>query len=112
MRAHRVLYPAAEALGARATTGESAQDAYDAARDLQEAVRRAAPVSAACRPLAGALARAAAGRVLQTEGIDRPSASDRAAGLRAAASGADGRGPRGGRVPRARGRRPDRAGCP
>ena len=86
VRAHRVLYPAAEALGARATTGESAQDAYDAARDLEEAVRRAAPVSAACRPLAGALARAAAGRVLQTEGIDRPSASDRAAGLRAAAA--------------------------
>ena len=82
--ARRSLFPAAEAAAARASDADSVQGAYDAARDLQEAVRRAAPVSAGCRPLRIALGRYAAGRVLQMEGVDRPSASDRAAGRRAA----------------------------
>lgn len=84
MRAHRALHPAAEAAAARATGSEGWQRAYDAARDLQEAVRRAAPVSRPCRPLWIALARSAAGRVRQMEGIDRPSGADVRTGLRAA----------------------------
>lgn len=61
-----------------------AQDAYEAARDLQELVRRAEPVSASCRPLLVALTRYGRGRVLQLEGIDRPSPGDEASGRRAA----------------------------
>ena len=83
--ARRSLYPAAERAAARASDADSVQGAYDAARDLQEAVRRAGPVSGGCRPLQVALGRYAAGRVLQMEGVDRPSASDRAAGRRTAA---------------------------
>ena len=84
VRAHRSLYPAAELAAGRASGPSAVQDAYDAARDLQEAVRRAAPVSAECRPLLSALARYSAGRVRQMEGVDRPSPSDQASGRRAA----------------------------
>ncbi|MGE0029074.1 MAG: serine hydrolase [Thermoleophilia bacterium] len=83
-RASRTLYPAAERAAARASTPEGWQAAYGAARDLQEALRRAAPVSPGCAPLRVALDRYAAGRVLEMEGIDRPSAGDRAAGRRSA----------------------------
>jgi beta-lactamase class A len=84
VRAHRSLLPAAEAAAARATGPEGVQAAYDAARDLQEAVRRSAPVSRPCRALLSALGRYAAGRVRQMEGVDRPSAGDRVAGRRGA----------------------------
>lgn len=73
-------YPAAERASAAIGGPQGTQSAYDRARDLQEALRRSAPVGAACRPLAGALAAYAAGRVLQTEGIDRPSPGDVATG--------------------------------
>ncbi len=83
-RAARTLYPAAERAAARAASPDTWQASYDAARDLQEALRRAVPVTPACAPLRAALARYAAGRVLEMEGIDRPSAGDRAAGRRSA----------------------------
>ncbi|HET6692331.1 MAG TPA: hypothetical protein VFG74_15870, partial [Miltoncostaeaceae bacterium] len=83
-RAARTLYPAAERASAAASSPTGWQAAYDAARDLQEALRRAAPVSPRCAPLRAALDRYARGRVLQMEGIDRPSAGDHAAGRRAA----------------------------
>ena len=84
VRARTSLYPAAEVAAARATGSEGVQSAYGAARDLQEAVRASAPVSAACRPLQLALTRYSAARVLQMEGVDRPSAADQAAGRRRA----------------------------
>lgn len=84
VRAHRTAYPAAEAAARRASGPEGVQQAYDAARDVQEAVRAADTVSAPCRPLRAALARYAAGRVLQMEGVDRPSAADTARGGRVA----------------------------
>ncbi len=84
VRASASLYPAAEVAAARATGSEGVQSAYGAARDLREAVRASAPVSAACRPLQLALTRYSAARVLQMEGVDRPSAADRAAGRRRA----------------------------
>jgi len=81
-------YPAAEHAAGRAAGGDpvAAQRAYDAARDLQERLRAAAPVSPACRPLLGALTRYAAARVREQEGLDRPSAADRARGRRQAAA--------------------------
>jgi beta-lactamase class A len=83
--AGRLLLPVAEAAAEEAASDVGAtQAAYDRARDLQEAVRAAGPVSAACRPLLRALGRYAAARVRQMEGVDRPSASDVAAGRRAA----------------------------
>lgn len=82
--AHRTLYRNAEAAAAGAGGSEGTQGAYDAARDLQEALRRSAPVSAPCRPLLSALRSYAGGRVRQMEGIDRPSAADVAAGRRIA----------------------------
>ena len=87
VRAHRAAYPAAEHAAARASGSEGVQVAYDAARDLQEALRASGVVSAPCRPLRRALTRYAAGRVLQMEGVDRPSAADARRG-RAAAEGA------------------------
>jgi hypothetical protein len=84
VRARASLYPAAEVAAARATGSEGVQSAYGAARDLQEAVRASAPVSAECRPLLVALTRYSAGRVLQMEGVDRPSAADQATGRRQA----------------------------
>ncbi|WP_217924913.1 serine hydrolase [Miltoncostaea oceani] len=84
LSAHRSLYPAAESAAGRASSPEGAQSAYDAARDLQEAVRSSAPVSSECRVLLRSLARYASGRVRQMEGIDRPSSSDVSAGRRSA----------------------------
>ena len=66
------LYPAAERAAQRATTSPTGlQAAYDAARDLQEALRAAAPLSPRCAPLRAALDRYAAGRVLR-DGGHRP----------------------------------------
>jgi hypothetical protein len=84
VRARSSQYPAAEVAAARAGSSEGVQSAYGAARDLQEATRASAPVSAECRPLLVALTRYSAGRVLQMEGVDRPSAADQAAGRRQA----------------------------
>ena len=42
VRAHRAGYPAAELAAALASGSEGVQAAYDAARDLQEALRRSA----------------------------------------------------------------------
>jgi beta-lactamase class A len=81
----RTGYPAAEIAAQRASGSEGVQAAYDAARDLQEALRRSAPVSRPCRALLAGLTRYASGRVLQMEGVDRPSPADGAAGARAAA---------------------------
>jgi beta-lactamase class A len=83
-RAASALYPAADAAAARASSPEGYQAAYDAARDLQEALRAAGTASARCAPLRAALARHAAGRVRQMEGVDRSSAGDVRAGRRAA----------------------------
>jgi beta-lactamase class A len=80
----RTGYPAAEIAAQRASGPEGVQSAYDAARDLQEALRRSAPVSRPCRGLLVGLTRYASGRVLQMEGVDRPSPADGAAGARAA----------------------------
>ncbi len=85
VRAHRAGYPAAELAAARASGSDGVQAAYDAARDLQEALHRSADVSRPCRPLRTALSRYAAGRVLQMEGVNRPSPSDVERGRRAAA---------------------------
>ncbi|MDX6556638.1 MAG: hypothetical protein QOD86_2833, partial [Miltoncostaeaceae bacterium] len=83
--ANRLLLPVAEAAATEAGGGPTElQAAYDRARDLQEAVRGAAPVSPRCRPLLRALGRYAAARVRQMEGEDRPSASDVAGGRAAA----------------------------
>jgi beta-lactamase class A len=84
VRARDRAYPAAELAAARASTPEGVQAAYDAARDLQEAVRAAGVPSPACAPLRRALGRYAAARVLQMEGVDRPSAADRERGGREA----------------------------
>ena len=84
VRAQRTLYPAAERAAQRATTAEGFQASYDAARDLQEGLRAAAPLSPRCATLRAALDRYAAGRVLEMEGVDRPSAGDRVAALRPA----------------------------
>ena len=63
-----------------ATIPESVQAAYDAARDLQEALRVTAPRSAGCIALRAAVLDYASGVVDAQDGIDRPSASIRAAG--------------------------------
>jgi beta-lactamase class A len=60
----------------------AAQAQYDAARDLQEALDQAQPVSRGCLSLLGAARVYASGRVLEAEGIDRPSAAVLAAGTR------------------------------
>lgn len=82
--AHRSLYPGVELAAQRASSPDSVQAAYDAARDLQEAVRASGPVSAECRGLLLSLARYSAGRIRQMEGVDRPSATDVSAGRRSA----------------------------
>ena len=61
------------------------QALYDAARDLEERARAAAPVSRRCRPLLSATLTYARGRVKEAEGVDRPSAAITASGRRAAA---------------------------
>ena len=67
--------PLVEAAGRAARGGarpEAVQAQYDAARDLQEALRRSEPVDTSCRPLLGAARALAAAHVLQVEGYDRP----------------------------------------
>lgn len=78
--------PLVEATAARGETGapEHVQRAYDAARDMEEALRRAAPASRACAPLLRAARAYARGRVLQAEGVDRLSPAAAAAGRRRA----------------------------
>lgn len=80
VRAYDGAYRATEASSGRIGPPEGTQVAYNAARDLQEGLRAAAPVSAECRRLLGALSRYASGRVLQAEGVDRPSAGDQSTG--------------------------------
>lgn len=80
IRAYDGAYRAAEASAGRIGPPEGTQAAYNAARDLQEGLRKAAPVSAECRRLLGALSRYASARVLQAEGVDRPSAGDQSTG--------------------------------
>ena len=80
IRAHDGAYRATELAAGRIGPPDGTQSAYEAARDLQEAVRAAAPVSRECRALLNGLSAYAAGRVLQAEGVDRPSAGDVSAG--------------------------------
>jgi beta-lactamase class A len=78
--------PAVEGAAARMAPADppSVQALYDAARDLDEALLRAAPAGAGCRPLLAAARRYAAARVAQAEGVDRPSpGQSAAAGARA-----------------------------
>jgi beta-lactamase class A len=65
--------PAVEGTAARMAPGDpaSVQALYDAARDLDEALLRAAPAGAGCRPLLAAARRYAGARVAQAEGVDR-----------------------------------------
>lgn len=66
------LGPTASA--SRAAAGGSpslVQRHYDRARDLQEAIRRAAPFSASCHSLGGWAGRYAAAEVAAAEGLDR-----------------------------------------
>ena len=65
--------PAVEAAAARMSPADpgSVQALYDAGRDLDEALVRAAPAGAGCRPLLAADRRYAGARVAQAEGIDR-----------------------------------------
>lgn len=76
-----------ERLAAAAAGGgpSAIQALYDGARDLEEAARRAAPVSRECRPLLSAVLGYARGRVKEAEGVDRPSAAVVRAGRRRAA---------------------------
>ena len=74
VRAQRTLYPAAERAAQRATTAEGFQASYDAARDLQEALRAAAPLSPRCATLRAALDRYAAGRSTPSISSTRPAA--------------------------------------
>ncbi|HWH14015.1 MAG TPA: serine hydrolase [Miltoncostaeaceae bacterium] len=78
--------PAVEAVAARVdvTDPEGAQALYDAARDMEEALRRAAPVSAACRPRHAAGLAYARARVRQAEAMDRPVPRSAAPAARAA----------------------------
>ncbi|MGD9694692.1 MAG: serine hydrolase [Thermoleophilia bacterium] len=77
--------PALDAAAARARPSDpsSIDRLYDAARRMEESVRRAAPVGAACRPLLDGARRLARARVRQAEGVDRldPAAERRARAL-------------------------------
>lgn len=86
VRAGADLMPSVELAAGRASgrDPQSVQAAYDLARDLQEAVRGAAPVSGGCRPLARALGAYAAARVRQQEAVDRFSPSEEAGAARGA----------------------------
>jgi hypothetical protein len=64
------------------------QAAYDAARELAEALRRAGPPSASCAPLAATLGRATRGLIAAQEGVDQLSPARHAAGLATARSAA------------------------
>lgn len=77
-------YPAAERAAAAAHDPAGIQAAYDAAREMREALRRMVPTHAACVPLHAALVRYADARTRQMEGQDRPSAADARAGASAA----------------------------
>ncbi len=88
--------PVVNGAAARTSPGDpgSVQALYDAARDLTEAVARAAPAGRPCRPLLAAARRYAAARVAQAEGIDRldpgrsAAAGARARGVRAVVAAA------------------------
>lgn len=76
LRAAAAPYEALVDAGQRSAGGaggaEAVQAQYDAARDLEETLRAAEPVSIRCRPLLRALRRAASAHLLQVEGFDRP----------------------------------------
>ncbi|MFN2467203.1 MAG: serine hydrolase [Gaiellaceae bacterium] len=76
LRVVQAQYRAAERAGHSAAGGRGGADAvqaqYDAARDLQEALAAAEPVSRSCRPLLRALRRFASAQLIQVEGFDRP----------------------------------------
>lgn len=71
--------PSAEAATEAAAGGTGGPDAvqrqYDLARDLQEALLVAAPVSRACKPAWSAALGLARGQVMEAEGYDRRSAT-------------------------------------
>ncbi len=74
------------ATAARGGSPAAVQALYDGARDVEEAVRRAAPVTRECRPLLSAILAYARARVKEAEGVDRPSASVVQRGRRAASA--------------------------
>jgi beta-lactamase class A len=61
-------------------SAEQIQAQYDTARDLEEALAKATPVSDGCQPLLAAAIELAAGEVDEAEGVDRPSSALLAAG--------------------------------
>jgi hypothetical protein len=69
--------PRAEAAGNAAFNGrgtpEAIQAQYDAARDLQQALEEAEPVSRGCAQMVAAARELALGEIMQAEGVDRPS---------------------------------------
>ncbi len=69
--------PRTESAGDAALNGhgtpEAIQAQYDAARDLQQALNRAEPVSRGCAALSAAAGELAHGEIMQAEGVDRPS---------------------------------------
>ena len=73
--ASTTLLPIASQAAFEAAAGGSAavQRQYDTARDLEDAIRRAEPVSAGCHSLATVLTGFARAEVLQAEGFDRQS---------------------------------------
>lgn len=76
---------------ARAASGRSpdaVQVEYDAARDFQEALERAVPVSRGCERLLATARQLARGYVLHAEGVDRLTPAISAGGLRIAAAAA------------------------
>lgn len=77
LTAVREQLPQARAAGANALEGLAGADAvqrqYDAARDLEEALSAALPVSRSCAPLLKAARNYARGEVMQAEGFDRRS---------------------------------------
>jgi len=84
---HRL--PSVERAAAIADGGRGGPDAvqaqYDAARDFQEALFAAGPVSHRCRPLRHAALTYARAQIMQAEGVDRPLPSLTRRGLRLAA---------------------------
>ena len=80
--------PAVEDAGRAALGGRGSPDAiqrqYDIARDLQEQLVAAQPISRSCRALFHALMSYATAQILQAEGVDRPMPSLTRLGLRQA----------------------------
>lgn len=73
LKRHLPRVEAAERFAHSAAAGaDAAQVQYDAARDLEEALRLAQPVGRSCQPLLQAARRFAQAQVLQAEGVDRP----------------------------------------